>query len=521
MMSFKAKLILVLFAIFLSLGFFPKRLFATMFSGYVYDIVTKNPIPGALIEIGNAQTPQFDSITDSQGYWEVKELRNANDYTICASATGYASEEALFQAPPGSFTFYLKAPRCGYLVETINRGEKNYEFNGAFCVLSGGEVSDGADFFPDRDASNSTIVSFLALLGVGTNKTTVASEMWTKIKRTWEWLRDNALSDNGDPAWDQADALIAGGNGWPSIGLIAETYMTYGFIPWGTCMSRAQILTTLLYRVGIPEDRLAIAETCWKFRYSQHMYSIVYIANRWLYFDPTYINYDFNEFGNFQSIPIGQTELRDYCHPSRIVQISSSGLSFVPEVTNRAINSEKIVIVAPPHSASISDRTTNVFGACQNQSLLKIVLNGISYPASGETFEAPVPLSCGANSLEAEMVSVSESYVDTITVSRRCSDATQEEPVNGIWKSVDRSFSFYLQKYQTGSCVIVVTPGSRSYTAFLDNDMTDGISAADDLDAQGNTLLLQLTSPTRGYLTVDVDAGRISTGVELVFPDMD
>ena len=520
-MSFKAKLILILFAIFLSSGSFPKRLFATVFSGYVYDIVTKNPIPGALIEIGNAQTPQFDSTTDSKGYWEVKGLQNANDYTICASATGYASEETLFQAPPGSFTFYLKAPMCGYLVETINRGEKHYEFNGAFCVLSGGEVSDGADFFPDRDASNSTIVSFLALLGAGTDKTTAASEMWTKIKRTWEWLRDNALSDNGDPAWDQADALIAGGNGWPSIGLIAETYMTYGFIPWGTCMSRAQILTTLLYRAGIPEDRLAIAETSWKFRYSQHMYSIVYLTDRWLYFDPTYIHYDLNEFGNFQSVPIGQTGYRDYCHPSRIMQISSSGLSFVPEVTDRTINSEKIVIVAPPYAASTADSMINVFGAGRNQSLVKLVLNGISFPASGETFQAPASLSCGENALKAEMVSGGESYVDTITVYRRCSDAAQEEPANGIWKSMDRSFSFYLQKYQTGSCVIVVTPGSRSYTAFLDSDMTDGISATDDLDAQGKTVLLRLTSPTRGWITVDTDAGRISTEVELVFPDMD
>ncbi|MFW9997532.1 MAG: carboxypeptidase regulatory-like domain-containing protein, partial [Candidatus Odinarchaeota archaeon] len=234
-MSHRTKIIILLFSMCCTSGFLPDTLFATVFSGYVYDMVTKEPIPGASIEIGNAATSFIDITTDSQGCWEISGLQDANDYTILASATGYASEEVVLQSPPGSYTFYLKAPTCGYLVDTINRGAKHYEFNGAFCHLNGGEVTDGTDFFPDPDASNTTITAFLALLGAGTNQTTSASEMWTRIIRTWEWLGDNALADNDDPTWDQADALMGSGNGWPSIALMAETYMTYGFIPWGTC----------------------------------------------------------------------------------------------------------------------------------------------------------------------------------------------------------------------------------------------------------------------------------------------
>ena len=93
-------------------------------------------------------------------------------------------------------------------------------------------------------------------------------------------------------------------------------------------------------------------------------------------------------------------------------------------------------------------------------------------------------------------------------------------PTNGIWKSADGVLAMYLQKYKAGSCVLVVTMGDQNYTAFLDSNYKDGISASNDVDNQGYTLNLQLTDSDHGTLTVTLPGyGQIVTGVECKFED--
>ena len=290
------------------------------FSGYVYDNTTGDPIAGAEITVGNNYWPPtsaiYTSITSALGHYEVTGVPDADDYTVLASAIGYASEYEQMQQPPLVIDFYLDKPGSGCLVETINEGLKHYQFDGHFFYRTDGEIQEQESYFPDVDAQNSTITDFLEEIGAGTSSTTVDSEMWWRTSIVWGWLQNNAYMNVNDPVWQEAHSfMLSFTDGWYSIEAMAEKFKTYGFLPWGTCMSRAQIFTTLLYRAGISKDRVAIEEMRWKLRYSQHMATILYVANRWVYLDPTSISSDFPSFEEFHSIPQGDVGFKDYCHP--------------------------------------------------------------------------------------------------------------------------------------------------------------------------------------------------------------
>jgi hypothetical protein len=74
---------------------------------------------------------------------------------------------------------------------------------------------------------------------------------------------------------------------WPSIGDQAKVFKRYNGLVWGACNSRAFTFATLLYRVGIQPDDLAVVIAQWKPEYSQHLYVVLRIENRWYYLDPT------------------------------------------------------------------------------------------------------------------------------------------------------------------------------------------------------------------------------------------
>ena len=93
-------------------------------------------------------------------------------------------------------------------------------------------------------------------------------------------------------------------------------------------------------------------------------------------------------------------------------------------------------------------------------------------------------------------------------------------PHGGIWKSGDGLLSFYLQNYQTGSCVLVATVGDGTYLAFLDEDYTDGITCSNDVDNQGHTMSLALTDSNHGMLTLTFPSSQASIPVECKFPDI-
>lgn len=76
-------------------------------------------------------------------------------------------------------------------------------------------------------------------------------------------------------------------------------------------------------------------------------------------------------------------------------------------------------------------------------------------------------------------------------------------PTDGIWKSEDGTVSVYLQKYDTGSCILIVATDDGELTAFLDEDFSDGITAGDVWD-MGYNLKFRLKKSNAGTLMVEL-----------------
>lgn len=195
-------------------------------------------------------------------------------------------------------------------------------------MRSDGTVDNRSDgFFPQIDVTNSEVSALLSAIGAPTNLTWNDTEIWNRVVKVWQWLQTNQLQP-GSANYNAAHTYISGLGHWPALFEIAHMYAAYGGIYWGTCMSRAQLLATLLYAVGIPPDKFAIAEAYWKPEYSQHMYVIIYLNGHWYYLDPTYINQNLSA-STITSIGSGSA---DYVHPLKIKLLPGSTIPGVPLV---------------------------------------------------------------------------------------------------------------------------------------------------------------------------------------------
>jgi hypothetical protein len=398
--------------------------YANNFTGFVYDQSTNLPISNATIMVGNDGYPPksivYYDTTDATGYYQIENIPVYSDYTILVSAIGYESKELRMQTPPKNIDFYLDKPDSGYLVRTVNQGLKLYDFNGIYSYRVDGLVDNREIFFPNIDAESDTTSIFLSMLGAGKDTTSNDSLIWEKITIVWNWLQQNAKYNTSDPNWQTAlDYLMQ--YGYPSIEMIAKTFLKYNFIPWGTCMHRAHIFTTLLYRCGILKDRLAIAETRWRLRYSQHMYTIIFLANRWLYVDPSFNHLAIPSFSSFHSIPLSgweYSDYRDYNHPLKLVIIPKSSLVVVPEITSRPTNTCNIFINEPPANTHTISSTINLSGFTSNTAISQVSVNGVLYPISNNVFNTTVPIQIGNNLISAEVIYNNTIYSDAISVYR-------------------------------------------------------------------------------------------------------
>lgn len=188
-------------------------------------------------------------------------------------------------------------------------------------------------YFPEVDRITPDVDRLIAAIGCPTTRPTNDREMWIRTVKVWEWLQANELKPN-DANYSNAENFYGSLGRWPSLADIAAMYSRYGGIYWGTCMSRAQLYATLLYAIGLPSDRLAIAET----RTArgpgaggyQHMYVILYIKGHWIYLDPSCINLDLPDFELISSV--GCVRSADYSHPCKVKILPGSQLSGVPLV---------------------------------------------------------------------------------------------------------------------------------------------------------------------------------------------
>lgn len=91
-------------------------------------------------------------------------------------------------------------------------------------------------------------------------------------------------------------------------------------------------------------------------------------------------------------------------------------------------------------------------------------------------------------------------------------------PEDGIWKSEDGTLSVYIQKYETGACLLIVGPSGGELTAFIDPDFTDGITAS-DTDQLGYNLKFRLKQSNSGMIMVELPGfGVFRSDISLAFP---
>ena len=207
--------------------------------------------------------------------------------------------------------------------ETLYEGVKVYTCDGTTCWRDDGAADDTWDFV-DKDADSPQIAAMLADIGAPTTPTEDDAEIWSRTRTVWAWMQAHGLGP-GDPNFAEAQAYRASLGHWPTVAEFAYMFATYGGFNWSdcTCMCRAQTFATLLYRAGIPVNRMAIAETRWKPSYSQHMYIVLQLDKRWFYVDPS---------ANDPELPLSPTSIgfggtADYTHPNSLTVIPGSTLT--------------------------------------------------------------------------------------------------------------------------------------------------------------------------------------------------
>ncbi len=215
--------------------------------------------------------------------------------------------------------------------DTLYEGTKDYTCDRA-CWRDDGSADDTWDFM-DINVNNADITAMLSDIGVPTTPTENDNEIWNRAKAVWAWMHAHGLGAS-DPNFDAVCAYRESLGHWPTIAEFAHMFVNWGGFGWDpyvndegetvfvcTCMCRAHLLATLLYRVGAPKDRMAIAETMWKPSYSQHMYVVLRLGCRWYYIDPSV---------NIPALSDPPENVgsgaRDYLHPNKLKLIPGSVL---------------------------------------------------------------------------------------------------------------------------------------------------------------------------------------------------
>jgi len=213
---------------------------------------------------------------------------------------------------------------------TLYEGIKTYVLTSAgWWYRQDGVVDTNvSSYFPDINLRNTDTAQLLSDLGLPTDRTSNATEVWQRTCAVWNWLRSNLLTP-GTTDYNNAKSYYDSLDSWPSFADISYVYTHFGGIYVGTCMSRAQNFATLLWVVGVHPDLFAIAESKWKPEYSQHMFVILYINPHWYYVDPTCLEQKSLSSGKVESVGcIGA----DYKHPNTIKIVPESSLNKVPLV---------------------------------------------------------------------------------------------------------------------------------------------------------------------------------------------
>jgi len=90
---------------------------------------------------------------------------------------------------------------------------------------------------------------------------------------------------------------------------------------------------------------------------------------------------------------------------------------------------------------------------------------------------------------------------------------------SGIWKGDHPEVNLFIQKYEAGSCVVVLLYDDE-YLAFLDSDYSDGIHCSNDELMGGASIRLEFFDSVHGFLELNVPGrSSVSGMVQMKYPD--
>jgi hypothetical protein len=213
-----------------------------------------------------------------------------------------------------------------------------------YWVRAGERADDRATrFFPDFENPNPRIFAMLENMGVSTAPATTEKVVWDRVATVWSWLSHNVSYDG--EAYGTISTQPDGG--WPSIDDYAAYFETHGNLVWAACFSKAHLFASILGRIGIPRWHVTIAES----HHTEggapptatHVFVGLYIADKWLYLDPTWV-YAVPELPSyFERESVGLFEKVDYTRPYKTIPIPLSGFTRVPLLNKTVVTTARFI----------------------------------------------------------------------------------------------------------------------------------------------------------------------------------
>jgi hypothetical protein len=217
-------------------------------------------------------------------------------------------------------------------VDTLYEGTKTYDCDTGGCWREDGKLEFTPEYyFTGIDRNTPEIQALLDSLGLPSTPAENDKVIWERTMLVWFWLNRNALDEDmsgGQEPWNFLNSISYALRPpkFPSLENLAQVYARYGVIARSGCTDKALDFAMLLYRVGVPVDRMAVVIANWapSRDVGQHLFVVLRLSGEWYSVDPTCTQVQ----PYLDSAPerVGCTSA-DYAHPYGIIVLPGSPLT--------------------------------------------------------------------------------------------------------------------------------------------------------------------------------------------------
>jgi hypothetical protein len=253
----------------------------------------------------------------------------------------YIWPNPLCYTDPTATTTASATPFLGTLqLETLYEGPQTYTCDEQGCWRQGAGTSHPSEYyFAGIDLDSMQIRSLLQSVSQPSTRTDDDAEIWARTQRIWTWLNEHAVDMDANNTTDgnakeAIDTLYSNSYGlrppqFPTLQNYADSLMDFGVMARLSCTDRALNYAMLLYRAGVPVDRVAvvIANVAQTRDNGQHLFVVEYLGGEWYYIDPTCTQV--HPALSFLPERVGCTAA-DYAHPYGISVLLESTLTEAP-----------------------------------------------------------------------------------------------------------------------------------------------------------------------------------------------